>query len=89
MSMESAKAFMERMKNDEDFCKKVIECKDNEARKAFVEKEGLDFTPDDIEELRLLGDGEIEGIAGSGTCFWETGPGCTRGWHGCKVEVMN
>jgi predicted ribosomally synthesized peptide with nif11-like leader len=63
--MESAKAFMERMKNDEDFRKKVTECKDNEARKAFVLKEGFDFAVDEMkEEIGELTDEDLEGVAG-------------------------
>jgi len=35
MSMESAKAYIERMKTDEDFRKKVTECKDTDTRKTI------------------------------------------------------
>jgi len=77
MSMESAKVFMEKMKTDEDFRKKVTECKDSEARKDLVIREGLDFT---AEELKIAGDelteDDLEGIAGSGCSLsysWVTG----------------
>ena len=36
MSIESAKAFIERMKTDEDFAKEVKECKDADVRMTFV-----------------------------------------------------
>jgi predicted ribosomally synthesized peptide with nif11-like leader len=60
--MESAKAFIEKMNTDEDFRKKVTECKDNEARKAFVLKEGYDFTADDLK-LEELSDSELGELA--------------------------
>jgi len=66
--MESAKAFVERMKTNEDFRKKVTECKDNEARKAFVLKEGFDFTLEDLKACNgELSDEEAEGIVGGGS----------------------
>jgi predicted ribosomally synthesized peptide with nif11-like leader len=49
MSMKSAKAFIERMKTDEEFRTKVTEYKDTETRTAFVKSQGFDFTADDIE----------------------------------------
>jgi len=50
MSIESAKAYIERMKNDEDFAKEVVACKKPETRKAFVKNAGFDFT---LEELNV------------------------------------
>ncbi len=41
MSIESAKTFIEKSKTDEDFAKQVKECKDAEARKAFVKQQVL------------------------------------------------
>jgi len=69
MSIESAKTFVEKMKNDEDFRKKVTECKDNEARKAHVLKEGFDFS---VEELKKctgeLSDEQLDAVAGGKWC---------------------
>lgn len=63
--MESARAFMEKMKTDEDFRSKVKECKDAEARKAFVLKEGFDFTEKDMELAKAeLSDEDLIAIAG-------------------------
>jgi predicted ribosomally synthesized peptide with nif11-like leader len=50
MSLESAKAFIERMKTDEDFRKKVTECKDNEARRECVKNAGYEFTVEDLKQ---------------------------------------
>lgn len=57
MSVESAKACMERIKTDEDFAKKVMECKDAEARIVFVRTAGYDFT---AEEFGKLVEGEMQ-----------------------------
>jgi len=65
MSLESAKAFTERVKTDEDFNRKVSECKSQEARMAFVKSEGFDFTPEDIEIANAeISDEELAGISG-------------------------
>ncbi|MEQ8192203.1 MAG: Nif11-like leader peptide family natural product precursor [Candidatus Eremiobacterota bacterium] len=69
MSMESAKAFMERMKTDEDFRNKVNECKDQEARKALVISEGYNFTKDDIELMKAeLSDDVLSEVSGGALC---------------------
>jgi len=68
MSIESAKAFIEGLKNDEDFAKKVGECKDKEDRMAFVRAAGYDFTKEEIAEAQgELTDDELEGVAGGYT----------------------
>ena len=65
MSIESAKAFIDRMKTDEDFAKKVGECKDAAARMAFVSANGYDFIPAEITEAQgELTDEELAGISG-------------------------
>jgi predicted ribosomally synthesized peptide with nif11-like leader len=65
MSIESAKAFVERMKTDEDFAKNVTECPDNEARKTFVKAAGFDFTMDEVKEVASeLTEEELDGVAG-------------------------
>jgi len=69
ISLESAKAYVERMKTDEDFRKKVFECKDNKTRKNFVLKEGFDFAVDDLKKLSgELSEEELERVAG-GACY--------------------
>jgi predicted ribosomally synthesized peptide with nif11-like leader len=69
MSMESAKAFMERMKTDEDFRKKVSEYKDAETRKDFVAKEGFDFTSDELKGAGMeLSNEELSSISGASSC---------------------
>jgi len=75
MSIESAKAFIERMKTDEEFAKKVTACKDSDARLALIKGDGYDFTPEEIAELRgKLSDDELDSVAGGHpdgrTCGW-------------------
>jgi predicted ribosomally synthesized peptide with nif11-like leader len=55
MSIESAKAFIERMKTDEDFTKKVIARKDAEKLMVFVKAEGFDCTAEELNEVLLEG----------------------------------
>jgi len=63
--MESAKAYIERMKTDEEFRYKVTACKDAEARIAFVKEAGFDFTTEDMEMERAeLSEEDIMAISG-------------------------
>lgn len=67
MSIESAKSFFERIKTDEEFAKKVKECKDAEARMAFVKAAGFDFTVEEIKGIQgKLSDDELDAVAGGG-----------------------
>ncbi len=67
MSLESAKAFVEKMNTDEDFRNKVTACKDPESRRAFVKSQGFDFTADDITVVKgELSEEALESIAGGG-----------------------
>lgn len=67
MSIESAKAFIERMKTDEDFTKKVTACKDAATRMALAKAEGYEFSSEDINNLGAeLPDGALEHVAGGG-----------------------
>ena len=73
MSIESAKLFIDRMKTDEVFAKKVNECKDSESRNSFANAEGFDFTVEEIKEAGSeLSVEEMEQVAGGGTarCCW-------------------
>lgn len=69
MSVESAKAFIEKVKNDEEFAKKVIECKDAEGRMTLAKDAGFNFTAEEIKELGgELSDSELDVVAGAGRC---------------------
>ncbi len=67
MSIESAKAFMERVVNDKDFRKEVGEIATAEERMAFVTAAGFDFTKEELETVReklQLTDEELEILSG-------------------------
>lgn len=68
MSIESAKAFIERMKTDEEFAKKVMECKDAEARMVVAKAAGFDFTAEEVRASQgELSEDELQGAAGGYT----------------------
>ena len=50
MSIESAKAYMERMRQDPEFRRTVNECQDSEANWEFLRANGYEF---DIDEFKL------------------------------------
>ena len=77
MSIESAKAFIEKVRNDEDFKKKLNELKDGKERMVFAKAKGFDFTPEEVAKVKEeqgLTDAELDGVAG----------GCG---HGCLVGI--
>ncbi len=65
MSIKSAKAFIEYVKNDEDCRKELEEMRSAEERMRFAKARGFDFTEDEIAELqdRLTLD-ELDAVAG-------------------------
>lgn len=65
MSIESAKAFIERLKADESFARKVGECKGESARMTMAKSEGFDFTVQEIRDLQAeLSEEDLEKISG-------------------------
>ncbi len=75
MSIESAKAFLERCKNDDEWRDKLKAAKDQDARIEMVKAEGFDFTPAELESVtEELSDGELSeldlmGVSGGGFCI--------------------
>jgi len=67
MSIESAKAYIERLKTDEDFRQRVQDAEDGESRLALAKAEGFDFTRDEIGKVTSeLSDDELDDISGTG-----------------------
>ncbi|MCP4293429.1 MAG: Nif11-like leader peptide family natural product precursor [bacterium] len=67
MSIETAKAFVERMKNDENFRKECNEKSSVEDRMKFIKEQGFDFTNEELETVReklQLTDEELETLSG-------------------------
>lgn len=71
MSIESAKAYVERMKTDEEFRNKILACTDAKKRMELVKSEGFDFTENDIKVVSAeFGDGFLSKAVG-GQQVWE------------------
>jgi predicted ribosomally synthesized peptide with nif11-like leader len=69
MSIESAKAFFEKIKNDEDFNKSLGEIATSEERMEYVKKAGFDFTKEEIKSIKdELSDEDLDKVAGGGDC---------------------
>lgn len=65
MSVESARAFVERLDTDEEFAKKVAICKSKEERITLAKNEGYDFSVEEVKEaLSQLSDDDLENVAG-------------------------
>ncbi len=76
MSIQSAKAFIERVQNDEDFRKELEESASAEERMKFAKARGFYFTTGEIKELKdTLTDDELESVA-AGSCV-DPPPACS------------
>ena len=65
MSIESAKAFIERMKTDEAFANQVESRKDKEERMKFVSEQGFNFSEQEVQQLaKELSDDDLESVTG-------------------------
>ncbi len=65
MSIKSAKAFVERIKTDEEFAKRITGAASRKERAEIVKAEGFDFTPEELKTVtgELSGE-ELEAVAG-------------------------
>ncbi len=74
MSIESAKAFVEKLKIDEEWRNELDAVETNEEREAMAKAAGFDFTLDEFHKVRYeLSDDELSAVAGGGSrCrqFW-------------------
>jgi predicted ribosomally synthesized peptide with nif11-like leader len=84
MSIESAKAFLERVENDEDFRKSVGELGTAEERMEFVKKAGFDFTKEEINSIKVeLSDEDLDKVKSGDV--WGLGLlWLKRGWGSCS-----
>lgn len=70
MSIESAKAFVERMKNDEKFARKIKEFKNSAEIQHYLTMTGFDFTKQELDSLSgELTDEELASVAGGMGCI--------------------
>jgi predicted ribosomally synthesized peptide with nif11-like leader len=88
MSIENAQNFLERMKTDQDFKKKVSGATGKE-RKKIITEAGFDFTDKELEQVRgELDESELEKVAGGGqdcqidTCSHQCFPFCNVDCNG-------
>ena len=65
MSVESAKAFVEKVKTDETFAKRIADASSKKERAEIAKAEGFDFTREELKNLtsELLVD-ELDAVAG-------------------------
>ena len=66
MSVDQAKAFLEKMKTDEPFRARVMAEEDVAARMALIAAEGFDCSAEEIGALQELGEAELSGAVGRG-----------------------
>jgi predicted ribosomally synthesized peptide with nif11-like leader len=65
MSEASAKAFFERVRDDEEFSKRLSDASSKEERWAMIEAEGFEFTKEEFESHRAsLSEEELEHVVG-------------------------
>ncbi len=65
MSLDQAKLFIEKMKSDEIFSKRVLAIEDVAGRLVYIESEGIDCTEAEIKEVSgELSDEELEAASG-------------------------
>ena len=83
MSIESAKAFLERLKSDEDFSKTVGEIATAEERMEYVKTAGFDFTKDELDEVTAeLSEAELKEVSGGIWCgYTHETESCTKTFH--------
>ncbi len=75
MSVESAKAFVEKFNADEAFRKSLDDAADDAARQQAAKDAGFDFTKDDLktvtgEKKGELSEAELESVAGGTSGTW-------------------
>ncbi len=72
MSKEETKVFLERIKNDEEFAKKILSLESSNELDNFLQGEGFNLNTDNIKELNdELSDTELESITGGFVNLWK------------------
>lgn len=67
MSEASVKSFIQKVKTDGEFTKKLKGFKDAKARLAFVKEAGFEFTDAEIKAIQgELSDEDLDAVAGAG-----------------------
>ncbi len=67
MSLDQARAFVEKMKSDEAFRDRILAIEDVDARLAAASSAGFQFTETEVKEVQSeLSDAELDSAAGGG-----------------------
>jgi len=87
MSIESAKAYMERLKTDEEFRDRISMTPDRGVREDFIKAEGFDWDDEDIMvAVADLTDRQLEAVGG-GACRLAGGVArCGEAWDRQTLE---
>ncbi|MDD3363347.1 MAG: Nif11-like leader peptide family natural product precursor [Syntrophomonas sp.] len=65
MSIESARLFIEKLKNDQEFAQKALACTDTEERMRFEREAGFDFTASELKMAgQELSDNDLDSVSG-------------------------
>lgn len=97
MSLDRARACLEKMKTDRAFCDKILAIEGVAERIELIKAEGFACTRDEIETVWMeLTDADLEGVAGGGTqpsptvaptdcsCKGRTSWPCWSPGYGCR-----
>ena len=76
MFIEGARAFFEKVRNDEDFRKSVGEIATAEERMEFVKGAGFDFTKEEIKSVQGELSGDDLGKVAGGRCISDVPVSC-------------
>ncbi|NTW52736.1 MAG: Nif11-like leader peptide family natural product precursor [Chlorobiaceae bacterium] len=87
MSIEHAKAFIEKMKTEEVFRDRIMAIENPEARMAAINSEGFVFTPQELDEQEDF-DCQLTQVVG-GTCWAFSGTTCFSVGNNCWVVNPN
>ena len=89
MSIESAKAFIERMNTDEEFAKRTMEQRGKEQIASFLKTEGFEFSEDEFKEgMQTLGKGELTDEQLSEVAGGATFNLCEGHWMCCQSDAL-
>ncbi|KJR42545.1 bacteriocin [Candidatus Magnetoovum chiemensis] len=92
MSLESAKSFIKKMREDAEFRSKVDAAANDDERRKFVKAAGFDFSKEDLKMISPgvvhktiegeLSEADLEKVAGGSSAAWT---GATAGAAGAGV----
>jgi predicted ribosomally synthesized peptide with nif11-like leader len=87
MSIDHAKAFIEKMKTDEAFRERIMSIESQEERMAAISAEGFVFTQQDLDDQEDF-DCQLSQVVG-GTCWAFSGSTCFSVGNNCWAVNPN